>query len=87
MENGVSKWPKYDGRFPIVSGVKFKFDPSREPGDRITELTNNEGVPIDPIKTYKMATNDFISAGKDGYKAMLDDKVEMILDGEETQTI
>lgn len=35
LENGVSAWPKYDGRFPSVSGVRFKFDPSKEAGRRI----------------------------------------------------
>lgn len=27
LENGVSKWPKYDGRFPLTSGLHMKFDP------------------------------------------------------------
>jgi hypothetical protein len=35
LENGVSMWPKYDGRFPLTSGVYFSFDPCREKGDRI----------------------------------------------------
>lgn len=28
LENGVSLYPKYDGRFPLISGFRFKFDPS-----------------------------------------------------------
>ena len=32
IENSVSLWPKYDGRWPLISGFKFKFDPSKEPG-------------------------------------------------------
>ena len=28
LENGVSQWPKLEGRFPQVSGIKFAFDPS-----------------------------------------------------------
>jgi 5'-nucleotidase len=28
LENGVSSWPKYDGRFPVISGLRFEFDPS-----------------------------------------------------------
>jgi len=35
LENGVSKYPSYDGRWPVASGIEFTFDPSREPGDRI----------------------------------------------------
>ena len=26
LENGVSKWPKKDGRFPQVSGLAFRWD-------------------------------------------------------------
>ena len=35
MENGVSKYPNYDGRFPNISGFKFKFDPGQKPGERV----------------------------------------------------
>ena len=28
LENGVSKYPQYEGRFLQVSGFKFKFDPN-----------------------------------------------------------
>ena len=35
LENGVSMWPKFDGRWPCVSGIKFKFDPNRPIGQRI----------------------------------------------------
>ncbi|KAJ2783480.1 hypothetical protein H4R18_001689 [Coemansia javaensis] len=38
LENGVSKWPAHDGRFPHVSGLRFEFDPTREPGNRITSI-------------------------------------------------
>jgi 5'-nucleotidase len=31
LENGVSQYPNYDGRFPVVSGVKFSFDPEKPP--------------------------------------------------------
>ena len=32
LENGVSLYPKYDGRFPAISGFKFQFDPSKDAG-------------------------------------------------------
>ncbi|KAJ2723223.1 hypothetical protein GGI07_002792 [Coemansia sp. Benny D115] len=38
LENGVSKWPAQEGRFPQVSGIRFEFDPTREPGDRVTSV-------------------------------------------------
>ncbi|KAA0166837.1 hypothetical protein FNF31_01212 [Cafeteria roenbergensis] len=35
LENGVSKWPALEGRFPQVSGIRFAFDPSLPPGERV----------------------------------------------------
>lgn len=32
LENGVSKVPGLEGRFPCVSGLRFTFDPKKEPG-------------------------------------------------------
>ena len=49
LENGVGMWPKMEGRWPLTSGLKFTFDPSRQPGDRVLPesmvLMNDE--PID----------------------------------------
>ena len=77
LENGLSLWPKYDGRWPLTSGLSFKFDPSKPPGDRIVEgsLTTTEGVPIDPEKYYSLAAKYFLTTGKDGYSAFQDPSV------------
>ena len=29
IENGLSMYPKYEGRFPCISGLKCKFDPEK----------------------------------------------------------
>jgi hypothetical protein len=47
IENGVKNWPNHDGKFPCVSGCKFKWDSTRPSGDRIVEMSTNEDVPID----------------------------------------
>lgn len=31
LENGVSQYPKFDGRFPLISGFKFSFNPDLPP--------------------------------------------------------
>ena len=31
LENGISKYPMYDGRWPVFSGLKFSFDPEKPP--------------------------------------------------------
>jgi 5'-nucleotidase len=35
LENGVCKAPGLEGRFPCVSGVRFKFNSQLPPGERI----------------------------------------------------
>lgn len=35
LENGVSMYPKLEGRFPQVAGLEFAFDPSKPSGHRI----------------------------------------------------
>ena len=49
LDNGVSQYPKLEGRFPQVAGVTFGFDPSLTPGQRVTrDKVKVQGVPIDP---------------------------------------
>jgi len=71
LEYGVSAYPEQNGRFPQVAGIAFEFAPDREPGSRITEVTIN-GQELEPEKTYKIAVNDFIAAGGDGYTMLKD---------------
>lgn len=76
LENSVSSWPNYDGKFPCISGAKFKFDSSRETGDRITELLDENDQPIDMDKYYTIALDNFIAQGRDGFDALLDPSVK-----------
>ncbi len=69
LENGVSRVEDVSGRFPQVSGLSFTFDSSKEAGARVEEV-NVGGVPLDPAKTYTVATNNFIAAGGDGYSML-----------------
>ena len=39
LENGVSQYPKLDGRFPCVSGLRFSFDPSASPGSQLLSFS------------------------------------------------
>jgi 5'-nucleotidase/UDP-sugar diphosphatase len=69
LENGVSQYQDKAGRFPQVAGLAFSFNPSRPAGKRIVNVTVG-GAPLDLKKTYKVATNDFMSNGGDGYSMM-----------------
>ena len=69
LENGVSQVEDTAGRFPQVSGLGFTYDPSRPPGARIVEVTVG-GSPLDPARTYRLATNDYLLGGGDGYASL-----------------
>ncbi len=66
LENGVSRYPDADGRFPQVSGISFKFDPAQEIGSRVFDVKVGEEE-LDLTKTYVLATNDYIAIGGDEY--------------------
>ncbi len=66
LENGVSEVENSAGRFPQVSGLTVTWDPARPAGERIVSAMH-EGQPIDPAATYKVATNDYMAGGGDGY--------------------
>ena len=51
LENGVSQFPKLEGRFPQVAGMTFGFDASKPPGQRIEPgLVKVQGEHIIPDK-------------------------------------
>ena len=71
LEVGLSLYPETSGGFPQVGGMTVRFDPAAEPGSRVTEVLIG-GNPIDPTAIYKLATNDFLAAGGDGYVSLAD---------------
>lgn len=74
LENGVSQVEDVAGRFPQVSGLTFVFDPKAEKGKRIVEV-KIAGQPLDPAKSYRVATNDYMAGGGDGYASFKNGKV------------
>ncbi|MER3430500.1 MAG: bifunctional metallophosphatase/5'-nucleotidase [Blastocatellia bacterium] len=77
LEHGVARSSEDNepGRFPQVSGIRFVFDASRPPGNRIVEASVN-GRPIDRDAKYTLATSDFlVSKGGDGYTMFKDAEI------------
>jgi 2',3'-cyclic-nucleotide 2'-phosphodiesterase (5'-nucleotidase family) len=74
LENGVSQVENGAGRFPQVSGMTFVYDPSAPAGSRIASVMVGDAE-LDPDKVYKLATNDYILGGGDGYGALGGGKV------------
>jgi 5'-nucleotidase / UDP-sugar diphosphatase len=69
LENGVSQVEDVAGRFPQVSGMTFAYDPSKAAGSRVVRVEVG-GVPLDLGRMYKVATNDYVYSGGDGYIAL-----------------
>ncbi|MCY3916681.1 MAG: 5'-nucleotidase C-terminal domain-containing protein [Chloroflexi bacterium] len=83
LENGVSRVelgadgnPAVEGasgRFPQVAGMRYTFDASQEPGSRIISaevMQDGAYVSIDPEAVYRVATNDYMRSGGDGYSIL-----------------
>ena len=66
LERAVSAYPRPAGAFLQVSGLHFRFDPSRSPGERVLDVTVR-GRPLDPARAYTVALPDFLARGGDGY--------------------
>ena len=66
-KNEEGKYINNEGRFLQVSGLRFKFDPTREPFKRVTEVIVN-GHKLDDNMIYKMATTEYLYGGCDGHK-------------------
>jgi 2',3'-cyclic-nucleotide 2'-phosphodiesterase (5'-nucleotidase family)/predicted AlkP superfamily phosphohydrolase/phosphomutase len=79
LENGVSSMPGANGRFPQVSGLCFTYNIEAAVGSRVTGAVRQApdgsctGAPIDLTagSTYKIAENDFMASGGDGYPNFL----------------
>jgi len=80
LENAVFYAGRPEGRFAQVSGLRMKVRKDAVPGSKITSIEVG-GQPLDPGRTYKVATNDFLGNGKDGFTAFLNGKV--LLSGNE----
>lgn len=66
LEGGLGRLPDAAGRFPQVSGMVIEYDAKRPPGGRIVSIRIG-GQPLDPNRKYRIATNDFLARGSDGY--------------------
>jgi len=73
IENGLSLLPQAVGRFPQVSGLTIEANIDRPAGERVVSI-KIAGAPLQESKIYKIATNDFMARGGDGYVAFRDAK-------------
>jgi 2',3'-cyclic-nucleotide 2'-phosphodiesterase (5'-nucleotidase family) len=77
LENGVSRMPGPDGRFPQVSGLCFAYEITAPAGSRVSSIVGQAadgsctGAAVVPGGSYTLATNDFMAAGGDGYPVVI----------------
>ena len=50
----------------MSAGFTYSYDTTKPLGQRVSGLALN-GVAVDPAATYKVATNDFLANGGDGF--------------------
>jgi 2',3'-cyclic-nucleotide 2'-phosphodiesterase (5'-nucleotidase family) len=75
LENGVSLMPSANGRFPQVSGLCFNYNIEAPVGSRVISAVRQApdgsctgaAVDLTAASTYKIAENDFMATGGDGY--------------------
>jgi 5'-nucleotidase len=86
LENGVSQYPKLEGRFPQVSGIRFAFDPAKPAGERVDpKLVIVGDEELDPKRLYRMATKAYLADGRDGYDVLTEATV--LIDEENAPTL
>lgn len=59
------------GAYPYASGLRWKLDASKAKGERFYDIEvmkkGDSWKPLSETASYKVATNDYIAGGKDGY--------------------
>lgn len=77
LEGGLSQIEDGAGRYPQVSGLKYTYDSSKEPGSRVisVEVADGSGgfAPIEPETVYGLVTNNYVRGGGDGYAVFAED--------------
>lgn len=72
LEHGLSDAPVPAGKFPQISGMRIEYNPNAPVGSKVTKITvGNTIINLNDATTkYKLATNDFMANGGDGYTAI-----------------
>jgi 2',3'-cyclic-nucleotide 2'-phosphodiesterase (5'-nucleotidase family) len=55
-----------------VSGIRVRYAPGEAAGDRLRAAFTDDGSPIDPARTYRVAVNNFMAEGGDGFTVLLE---------------
>lgn len=75
LEYGLSGLGSESGQYLQISGIKIQYDSTRDIGHRLLSVTFNN-KPLNPTKSYRVATLDYLLMGGDGY-TMFKDNIEL----------
>lgn len=73
MEHSVGQVEQKQGRFMQVSGMTLVYDAKQPAGSRVVEIKVG-GQPLDAARKYKVATNEYVYAGGDGFAVLKNGK-------------
>ena len=59
-----------------VSGITVRYDPDREPGDRVREVRLADDRRVRRDRTYTLAVPDFMAVGGSGYSMLIGQPME-----------
>jgi 5'-nucleotidase len=78
LESGVSMAEQGEGRFPQVAGIRFVWDSKLPAGKRVTKVEVKDASGkfqlLNPKDVYRVATNNFLASGGDGYRSFAEGK-------------
>lgn len=61
------QWSDGATRLLKPSGIRYSWSASRPLGNRLIEMRDAAGVPIDPAATYRVTVNSFLAGGGDNF--------------------
>jgi 5'-nucleotidase len=61
------QWQGQPTRILKISGLTYTWDAARPVGNRVVQILNANGTPLDPAATYRVTVNSFIAAGGDNF--------------------
>lgn len=70
LENSVCLVPALEGRYCQVSGSRFCYNTTAQPGSRV-QWVEVAGAPLDEEREYTVATRGYMGRGKDGFTSLL----------------
>jgi 5'-nucleotidase len=72
---------QWSGSYPRilqVSGLHYTWKKDAPAGEKIIEMADTKGNPIEPNKEYTVTVNNYIASGGDGFTVLLDGKNQVV---------